>query len=322
MATHSYAECLERSYRVNWKIKDVLGTADFDLDRPWLPAALSGGDGIRCLSREEKRKLTQVEMGAYAHLFGFVEAFIVPEMLRLAQDFEGGPREPFEALTNFASEEVKHMHLFREIRRRVDERLGFPLKLVPGESEVAQAVLGRSRGATLLLTAAIEWFTQHHYLSAMKDADDLDPLTKEIFRSHWMEEAQHARLDRLETLRVFGAMTPTERDEAIEDLIWLVAAVDGLLQQQVDLDVANLQVHLDRTFDESDRQEVHRSLLRAKRHCFIESGLTHPNFQDLFLAVTTPVQQELVQRALDLRPQDDPGAWGPGRGERAAAAAP
>ena len=52
-------------------------------------------------------------MGAYAHLFGFVEEFIAPKMERLALDFEVDQRDGFDALANFASEEVKHMHLFR-----------------------------------------------------------------------------------------------------------------------------------------------------------------------------------------------------------------
>ena len=88
----------------------------------------------------------------------------------------------------------------------------------------------------LLLTTAIEWFTQHHYVSSMNHSDELDPLTREIFRCHWMEEAQHARLDHLEALRLFKDMTAFEREEAIEDLVWLLATVDGLLEQQAILD--------------------------------------------------------------------------------------
>lgn len=307
MAAYAYEECLERSYRINWKIKDVLGTVGFDLARPWLPAALSGAGGIFCLNSEEKRKLTHVEMGAYAHLFGFVEAFIAPEMVDLARDSEFVNRVAFEALTNFASEEIKHMRLFREVRKMVDRTLGFPLELLEGQDQVAKVVLGKHRGAVLLLTSAIEWFTQHHFLSAMKDADELDPLTKEIFRCHWLEEAQHARLDHLETVRVFRDMTEADRDQAIEDLIWLLAAVDGLLQQQVAHDVNNLGRYLGRAFTAPERQEIHRNLLRAKRHCFIESGVQHPNFQELFLAVTTPAQQAGVRGAVGLLLQEQQG---------------
>jgi hypothetical protein len=300
MTTYSYADCLERSFRVNWKIKDVLGTLAFDVNRPWLPAGLSGAGGIFCLDAEEKKKLTHVEMGAYAHLFGFVEAFIAPEMLDLARDAEFSDEVAFSALTNFAAEEVKHMHLFRILRKQVDGLLGFPLSLLEGAQEAARAILGRNRGAVLLLTSAIEWFTQQHYLSAMKDSDELDPLTKEVFRNHWLEESQHARLDHLETLRVFKEMDEAERDTAIEDLVWLLAALDGLLQQQVGHDLANLETYLGRSFTEAEQQEIRQALLKAKRHAFIESGVTHPNFLELFLSVTTPAQQRRVQGALDL----------------------
>lgn len=300
MATYTYGGCIEQSYRINWKIKDVLGSLEFDLDRPWLPAALSGGGGIFCLNPEEKRKLTQVEMGAYSHLFAFVETFIAPLMADLALDSQGVNGEAFEALTNFASEEVKHIHLFREVARRVDVKLGFPLKLVTGQTEVAHAVLSKNKGAVLLLTSAIEWFTQHHYLSSMSQSDELDPLTREIFRCHWMEEAQHARLDHLEALRLFKEMTTVERQEAIEDLIWLLVAVDGLLEQQAILDVTNLSRHLDRVFTDQEWNELLVGLLRAKRHCFIESGVTHPNFLELFLSVTTSAQQARVQGAVAL----------------------
>jgi hypothetical protein len=298
MATYSYGECLQNAYRINWRLDEVLGGREFDRSRRWLPAQLSGADGAKCLTPEEKVKLTHVEMGAYAHLFGFVEEFIAPKVLGLARDFELDNREAFDALTNFAAEEVKHMTLFRELRQRIDASLGFPLALLPGAKDVARAVLSKHDGAVLLLTAAIEWFTQLHYLTCFKDDNALDPWTKHIFKSHWLEESQHAKMDHMETLRAFARMTPAEKDRAIDDLIDLVGAVDGLLQTQARLDVDNLQRYFGRTLSEADRNEVHGSVLRAKRYTFIESGVTHPNFQELFGTVTTPAQQTKVQQAL------------------------
>ncbi len=300
MTTYSYAECLRHSYRVNWRIDEVLGGREFDPARRWLPARLSGADGVGCLSGQEKIKLTHVEMAAYVHLFGYVEEFIAPKVLSLARDFELEQREAFDALTNFAAEEVKHMNLFREVRARVDAALGFPLELLPGARDVARVVLSKQSGAVLLLTAAIEWFTQLHYLTAMQDNESLDPLTKHIFKAHWLEESQHARMDHLETLRVFASMNDADKDGAVDDLIELVGAVDGLLRTQADFDVQNLARYLGRPLSEGERQEIHASVLRAKRYCFIESGVTHPNFQELFGAVTTRVQQEKVQNALSV----------------------
>ena len=298
MPTYSYEECLQTAYRINWRIGDVIGSQQFDCSRRWLPRALSGVNRCADLTEDEKMKLTHVEMGAYAHLFSYVEEFIAPRMLSLAQDFEIHNRPAFDALVNFAAEEVKHMNLFREVRARVDEAIGFPLALIGDEKAVARAVLEKNTGAMLLLTAAIEWFTQRHYLTAFKDDEGLDPFTKHIFRHHWLEEAQHAKIDHLETIRAFEAMTPTEKDTAIDDLIGLVAAVDGLLGQQAALDVQNLERYLGRALPEAKRHDVHRGVLRAKRYAFIESGVTHPNFIALFAAETTPAQQGKVQDAL------------------------
>jgi hypothetical protein len=296
--TYSYAECLQNSYRVNWKIDEVLDGRRFDLSRRWLPAQLSGADAVASLSRDEKTKLSHVEMGAYAHLFGYVEEFIAPRMVTLAKDFEIDNREAFDALTNFAAEEVKHMNLFREVRGRIDQALGFPLARLAGEKDVARAVLSKHTGAMLLLTDAIEWFTQLHYLSSFKDNDALDPFTRHIFKSHWLEESQHARLDHLETLRAFKDIDDHQRQVAVEDLIELVGAVDGLLQQQTGMDVDNFERYLGRTLTGEQRKEVYARVLDAKRYTFIESGVTHPNFVELFGAVTTPGQQAQVQKAL------------------------
>src|SRR5262245_21206104 len=166
MTRYSYANCLRNAYKANWKIEDVLGERRFDPDKRWLPQSLSGAAAVTCLDERERRELTHVELAAYAHLFGYVEEFIAPKVASLALDFEIDQRVAFDALTNFAAEEVKHMNLFRALRERVDQQLGFELGRLGDEAGTARFVLGKSGGAVLLLTAAIEWLTQRHYLDA------------------------------------------------------------------------------------------------------------------------------------------------------------
>jgi hypothetical protein len=43
---------------------------------------------------------------------------------------------------------------------------------------------------------------------------------------------------------------------------------------------------------------VEAAVMAAKRYTFIESGVTHPNFQALFGMVATPARQARVQEAL------------------------
>jgi hypothetical protein len=55
-----YRSNLEASQRVNWKIEDVIGGRSFDFDKRFLPEALAGVNGIRCLGAGEKLKLNQI----------------------------------------------------------------------------------------------------------------------------------------------------------------------------------------------------------------------------------------------------------------------
>src|SRR5262245_55140029 len=97
--TYSYSDCLEKSYRVNWTIHDLIEGQQFDITRRWLPAKLSAANTVTCLTEDEKARLTHVEMGAYAHLFGYVEEFRAPQMSMLGLDFKIDNREGFDALT-------------------------------------------------------------------------------------------------------------------------------------------------------------------------------------------------------------------------------
>jgi len=298
MPTYSYSRCLANAYKVNWRIEEVLGERRFEPSKRWLPLRLSGASLTTVLDADERRKLTQVEMASYAHLFAYVEEFIAPKVTELSQDFRVERRDVFDALANFAAEEVKHMNMFRQLRDRVNATLGFETRLLGDQAATANYVLSKSTGAVLLLTACIEWFTQLHYTETFEDDAELDSFTKHVFKYHWLEESQHAQMDHLETLRAFEGLDEAGRDRAIDELIELVGAVDGLLVKQTGYDLENLARHLGRTLSPAEHADVERAVLSAKRWTFIESGVTHPRFQELFAAVTTPAQQARVGEAL------------------------
>ena len=43
----------------------------------------------------------------------------------------------------------------------------------------------------------IEWMTQSHYVDSVRGDAELEPLFANLLRCHWIEEAQHAKLDTL-----------------------------------------------------------------------------------------------------------------------------
>ena len=53
--TYTHSDCLQNSYKINWRIRDVLGDDNFDKSRRWLPMRLSGAGSVPFLSEHEKR---------------------------------------------------------------------------------------------------------------------------------------------------------------------------------------------------------------------------------------------------------------------------
>ena len=298
-SNYSYSKSFDLSKRINWTVEELLAGREFARDKRWMPDGLSAVAHLGERSVAFRTQLTQVELASYSHLFGFVEEFIAPLMAKRSSDHAIDNSAGFNALSNFVSEEIKHMELFREVRRKIDDTLDTKFELLDNNGDVAKLVLSHSDAAVLLLTACIEWFTQRHYLEAFRDQEgELDPLTLRIFKAHWCEEAQHAQIDHLETLREFETMSDDEKTVAAKELAVLVNAVDGLLQAQAKMDVRNLESLMRAALSVPDRELIEEAILKAKRYTFIGSGVTHPKFQELFEAVFTPAQRELVVKEI------------------------
>jgi hypothetical protein len=144
----------------------------------------------------------------------------------------------------------------------------------------------------------IELFTQEHYKQSIEPDENLSELYKDIFFYHWKEEAHHAHLDSLEWPRHDEQITPDERDKAIDEVIELVGAVDGILKQQSESDVRYFIENSSRSFSDEDIDHIKEEVLRAYRWQYIFSGIEHPRFQELFRRLTTEKQQERIARAL------------------------
>lgn len=283
MLSHSYdyKDCLDNSLKVAWKEDDVLRGRDFDFSKHFLPNRISGVEGIQCLDADEKRKLDQITANAYCHIFAYVEEFIVPQALDEAEKDVYGDEVRFRALVRFAEEELKHQELFRRSIAKFEQGFGVECGLIPGREDVAKIVLGQSKLCSLLLTSMIEWFTQLHYLEHVKGATDLDGLFHDLLKFHWLDEAQHAKLDSLLMDEVAQGMNADDREKAVDELLELGTAIDGLLSQQIDLNIASLEAATGRTFTDAERAEIREQTQPAYRWTFLVSGLQHPAFRKI-----------------------------------------
>jgi hypothetical protein len=297
---YSYETCLDGSVKNAWTVDDCFRGRDFDFTKPFLPERIAGVSGIGCLSDTEKRKLNQIRGNSYCHIFAFVEEYIVPMVVDHARGDVYGDETRLWSLLRFAEEEVKHQEMLRRACAQFEAGFGTSCGLVPGREQVAGVVLGTSPLTALLLTSMIEWFTQLHYVEHVRDSAELDELFRDILRFHWIDESRHARLDSLLIDEVARDLAPEECEAAVDGLLELGSAVDGLLAQQVELDIDALQIATGRTFSEPEREEIRTHQQRAYRWTFLVSGLEHPNFVHIVEQLTTGGAEKIAQAATAL----------------------
>jgi hypothetical protein len=119
-----------------------------------------------------------------------------------------------------------------------------------------------------------------------------------VFLYHWREESQHAIIDELEWRREDARLTDAERDAAVDDLIALVAAVDGIIQAQAAADADYFLLQAGRSFNGTEQAAIHGTLLKAYRWQYIFSGVQDPRFLEVLGAMITPAQGARIHAAL------------------------
>ena len=295
-----YAKCVAASKRIRWDIdRDVIRGRTFDFTKKFLPDGLSKADRMDFLTASEQRLLSQIQGRTYANIFGLVERFIAAKVLEVSHEHWRGDQNALEALVRFGDEEIKHQELFRRIERMCAEGMPAGYTFVPEPNAVATAVLAKSTWAVLALTCHIELFVLAHYRESIDPDPDLSPLWKDVFLYHWREESQHAILDELEWKREDAKLTPEARDAAVNDLIALVGAVDGILQAQAAADTHYFVEICGRPLSASDVEKLRAGILAAYRWQYIVSGVQEPRFAEALGGLITTGQGARIGAALE-----------------------
>ncbi|HEX6138722.1 MAG TPA: hypothetical protein VF059_13800 [Casimicrobiaceae bacterium] len=294
-----YAKCVEVSRRVRWSIDDdVIRGREFDFTKKFLPDGLSKVAALDALSASEQRLLSQIQGRTYANMFGLVERFIGAKILEVSRDHWLGDQVALEALVRFTDEELKHQELFRRIEAMIAADMPAGYQFLPHPNEVANVVLGKSTWSVLGLTCLIELFTQTHYRSSIDPDPALSPLWKDVFLYHWKEESQHAILDELEWKREDAKLAADARDAAVDDLIALAGAIDGMLQAQAAADTHYFVEICGRPVTAAEVEQIRAVVLSAYRFQYIVSGVQEPRFADVLNGLITPAQGARIGAAL------------------------
>jgi hypothetical protein len=294
-----YAKAVEVSKRVRFDIeRDVIRGRKFDFGKKFLPDGLSKIGRLDFLGADEKRLVSQIQGRSYANMFGLVERFIGPKISDISRDHWLGDQTAFEALVRFTDEELKHQEMFRRIDALCAEGMPAGYTFLPQPNDVAGVVLGKPTWSVLALICHIELFVLAHYREAIEKDEQLSELWKDVFTFHAREESQHAILDELEWKREDAKLTPAERDHAVDELIALVAAVDGILQLQAKADTDYFVRAAGRAFDREQVEAVGAAFLYAYRWQYIVSGVQDERFQKILGGLITPAQFDRIGAAL------------------------
>ncbi len=278
---YSYSDCLRRSQRANWDIDDF---NDFvlDFDRPFLPEELAQVTRLEALTSAEQLLLNQIRGYSYACIFRFVEQYIIELVGELSADHTDPVAR--QALELFRWEEQKHQAMFSLFEDRFIEGFGTECEVIGDLDRVTAGILAGSRPAVLMLTTMLEWLTQAHYLAyfnGRSDEGQVDDAFAELFRLHWVEEAQHARLDTLETIQAVEPLDADERHLAVEEFLGLCSSLRDLVTAQAALDVASLERARGASYRSEDRLRIVDGQEQAMVHTFIGLGLRTRHFRRL-----------------------------------------
>jgi hypothetical protein len=299
IVNRDYAQCIKASKKVRWDIdSDVIRGRAFDYSQKFLPDGLSQVQGMESLSAGEQRLMSQIQGRTYANIFGLVERYIGAKVLEISADYTLGDQVALEALVRFSDEELKHQELFRRIEALVAREMPPGYEFTHDPNAVARAVLSKSTWAVLALTCHIELFTQAHYRQSIDGDREVSALYRDVFLYHWKEECQHAILDELEWRREDERLSADERDSAVDDLIALVGAVDGILQVQAAADTRYFARICGRSVEDDERARIEKAVLAAYRWQYIVSGVQHPRFSRVLQELVTPAQLDRIVRAL------------------------
>jgi hypothetical protein len=298
-SNYSYQAALEASERISWRVEDIIGGEKrLDFTKPFMPESLAQVKKISFLMPEQQQTLNQIRGHEYLSMFELVEEFILPYVVDHARSQLSGDDYQVRALLEFAGEEAKHIHLFKQFRREFEQGFGSACEFIGPAEEVKRFVLSHSPLGVGIAILHIEWMTLRHYIEGVKDNQDLDQQFKSLLKNHWLEESQHTKLDTLIVEALAADSTAEEIDRAFQEYAAIGAFLDNGIKQQTELDVESFVRTTGKSLSKTQREEMSAAVLKGMRWTYLGTGMTHPNF----LATVEQIKPEARKQIEEMAP--------------------
>ena len=295
---YSYQTALAASERIGWRVDDLIGgDKKLDFTKPFMPESLAQIKQLSFLTPEEQLTLNQIRGHEYLSMFGLVEEFILPYVVDHARPQLSGDDYRVRALLQFASEEAKHIHLFKRFKQEFEEGFGSKCEFIGPAEDVKRFVLSHSPLGAGIAILHIEWITLRHYLEGVRESQDIDPQFKSLLKNHWLEESQHTKLDTLMVEEVVARSTAKEIDQAFQEYGEIGAFIDQGIGQQAEFDVESFVQATGKNLSKSEREQVKEAVLKGMRWTYLGTGMTHPNFLATVEAIKPEAKKQIEAMA-------------------------
>ena len=276
---YDYRETIVASQKVNWQIEDIIGgDKTLDFSKRFMPESLGRVEELSFLNDDEKRVLNQIRGHAYLSIFGLVEEFILPFVIDHVRPSLEVDDYRVRAFLQFAGEEAKHIQLFKVFSEEFTANFGTECKVIGPPSAVAKEILSHEPLGVALAILLIEWMSQRHYIESIKDDNEIDDQFKSLLKNHWLEEAQHAKLDTRMVEDLASTLTPEQIVTGVDEFLAIGSFLDEGTKQQVLFDLEAFELATGRILTEAERDEFISKQHQANRWTYIGTGMTHPKF--------------------------------------------
>jgi hypothetical protein len=232
------------------------------------------------LSGAERLTLNHIRAHEYLSMFGLVEEFILPFVMdHVRADLPNADDVRVRAMLQFAAEEAKHSQLFKRFRDLFARGFGVGCEIIGPPEAVSKVVLAHQPLSVALFVLMLEWMSQSHYVDSVRGEADLDPLFANLLRCHWIEEAQHAKLDTLMVEALAEGMTEREIRAAVDGFLEIAGFFDMGMQQQAKFNAQALERASLRKLPPKRHAALIEQQHQALRWTYLGSGLVHKQFR-------------------------------------------
>jgi hypothetical protein len=114
----------------------------------------------------------------------------------------------------------------------------------------------------------------------------LEPQFANLLRCHWVEEAQHAKLDTLMVADIAKDMSQQQFKQAVDGFLEIGMFLDANLKQQAIFNLDALERSMRRRLPEQERNQLLEQQHQSLRWTYLGSGLRHEKFRATIGAIS------------------------------------